>query len=147
MCTRLEQIEEGGEGLNPVISKLLFKILTVYKDKRMAGHMVTFGFMVYQAIEMTIGTENMPRLDDHIGAPIQQEYLRDPKGCSQSLSSRVAQENTQISMLCVDLCGLLVMSDDPKEKKIPSMAMAAGMMVYRFLESQMEADRMKKSFL
>lgn len=147
MRTRLEAVEEGGDGLNPVISKLLFNILNVYKDRRMAEHMVTFGFMVYRAIEMTMGTENIPKLDDHIGAPIQQEYLNDPKGCSQSLSRRVAQENTQISMLCVDLCGLLVTSNDPKEKKIPSMAMAAGMMVYRFLESQMEADQMKQSFL
>lgn len=147
MCKRLDSTENGGDGLNPIIAQFFFDILQMFEDKRLAGHMIALGLMVYRAIEKTVGTEKMPKIDEHIGAPIQQEYMKDPQKYSQTLAVRLMHQNRNVPLLCIDLCGLLAMSDDPMEQKIPTMAMSTGCIVYRFIESQIEADEMTKSFV
>lgn len=142
----LKKLDKEGEGKNPVIADFLFDILTTYEDKDLATYMILFGFMVYRALEITLGEGKMPKVGDHVGAPIQQEFFKNPTQYSQSLGNRIMKQNPQVPLICVDICGLKAMSDDPAEQRIPTMTMIAGLSVYRFIESQQESDEMTKSF-
>jgi hypothetical protein len=144
----LRRLDSEGEGRNPVIAKFLFDVMQAYKaDPSLTTYMVTCGFMVYRMFEMTMGEGNIPVIATHTGAPLQYEFFNTMGTFVQDAGRRVQRENFQVMGLFVDILGFKPMSDDPQDQKMVRMVPAVGLLVYRFLESQLEANQMEKVFV
>ena len=149
MLRKLGVEEDGsGGGQNPVIADFLYRIFEFYKgDPKLTTWMVTFGFLVYRMVEVTIGEKGMPKIGEHVGAPLQKEFFDNIRTYGQSLARRLQTENPEVLLTCVDITWTLFTSDDRKERRIAAMTLESGLMVYRFIESQYESDEMTKSFI
>lgn len=127
---------------NPEIAQFLGSVFERFKDKAYPlKAMLVYACSVYRMLE--VETQGyLPTVSTDIGAPLQEEFLRDPKGFYAKAFTDIEQENPNImeSVLLLTIWYQLA-GDDESASWIPFF----GAVLYKMIESQVESNRLSKS--
>lgn len=131
------------EGENPTIHNYLVEMFGLLKRRgpeKAITPMLWFVAGVYRMLELS---GPIPRVSRDIGAPLQQEFLRNYKQFYTDAMFRMLRDNPEIANLALD-CAFELMVDDDNEAA--SWVPFAGCVVYRMIESQIESDNLSVRF-
>ena len=127
---------------NPEIAQFLGRIFERFRNKTQPlKAMLVYACSVYLMLEVeTKG--HLPIVSVDIGAPLQEEFLRDPKGFYVRAALDIEQKNPNVmeSVLLFTIWYQMD-GDDEAAAWIPFV----GVVLYKMLESQIESNRLSKS--
>jgi hypothetical protein len=139
MINRLE-----GKRENPTIADFLYRILDAYQHKPWVPKAIGYGFLVYRMLEIEAGG-TLPKISEDVGAPMQHDFFQRPRDYTCEIMERITAQNYQVAVACIDMTWLIAISDDPEEQIGATWVFMVGALVYRFIESQFEANDMSQS--
>jgi hypothetical protein len=127
---------------NPEIAKFLHRVFETFKDRVYPlKAMMVYACSVYRMLEVETQGQ-LPIVSADIGAPLQEQFLRDPKGFYVRAAIDIEQKNPNVmeSVFLLTMWYQLA-GDDKSASWVPFF----GVVLYKMIESQIESDRLLES--